>query len=763
MLVVRDVLTFHLPLRTAFRALLADGLPEWNPWLHGGQPILGNPNYAAFYPPTWLALPLPPPQALGLLALAHALLAYAGAWRLLRRLGAEPAAAGLGASGFAAGGFFLSLTSTFNLLCGTAWLPWVVVAALPLLDPEERPRGASLTAVAATAAVLAMQLLAGEPVAVLLSGLALAAVASTRPRLWRRSLPPLAGAAVLAALLAAAQLLPTVAHLQGSPRAGGLAVDTATTWSARPARLLELVYPRLWGDPTRDEEGLYFGWGIHDRDFPYVVSLHSGLLSAVLALAALLAWQVPLRRGLLLAAAAGALLGFGRHTPLYELLREHLPLLAMIRYPEKFLVLTAAVVPLAGALGWQALLAARRRGEVERTSLPIALALAAAVPPAAALATLLWRPEAGEEFVRQHSGLPPSPATVARGIEYLRQEAAVALALAAGVVLLLALLRRRRIPERLLSGAALLLLLLDLAYYGHRLNPTLPRGEILAPPPLALEAAAGAGRVFSSARLDDRPEIALRQGPPGLSQLWTRVRRLDPWAGILFGLAYGPQEDYDLMLTDWGRWSLGSLRRAWPRPQELMPLLGAWNVSTLVLRTSPEELLAALRRGETPPGPARAVPNPEVLPRYRFVAVTGEVAGRRAARGWLAAAGNRVADADACIAPGAPASRVALPGPAALVEVAERGKRIHLRYRAAGPAFLVAAVTFDRRWTATLEDGTAVPLCPTTLGQIGLVVPPGERVVTLLYRDPWVRIGAALSATALLLLLLVLRRRRASS
>ena len=59
---------------------------------------------------------------------------------------------------------------------------------------------------------------------------------------------------------------------------------------------------------------------------------------------------------------------------------------------------------------------------------------------------------------------------------------------------------------------------------------------------------------------------------------------------------------------------------------------------------------------------------------------------------------------------------------------------------------MVAAITFDEGWAGTLEDGSAVTLCPTSLGQIGGVLPAGEHVLTLTYRDAWVRVGAATSA-----------------
>src|SRR3954471_19460265 len=112
----RDIPTFHLPLRTAFRELAAFGLPFWNPWLHGGQPILSNPSYGAFYPPSWLVLAVPPGYALSLLAALHAALAFAGAWRLARRLGCGRGAAALAGVGYSGCGAYLSLLNAFTLL-----------------------------------------------------------------------------------------------------------------------------------------------------------------------------------------------------------------------------------------------------------------------------------------------------------------------------------------------------------------------------------------------------------------------------------------------------------------------------------------------------------------------------------------------------------------------------------------------------------------------------------------------------------------------
>ena len=173
----RDILLFHLPLRACFRNLAAGGvLPVWNPWLNGGQPILSNPGYAAFYPPTWLALPLPPAYALSVLAILHAGIAFAGAWRLARHLGAGSGAAALAAVGYSGGGALLSLLDVYNLFCGMAWFPWVLAFGDDALC---RPAGGAWRRPALLAGLaLAMQLLNGEPSTAVVSALGLLALAA---------------------------------------------------------------------------------------------------------------------------------------------------------------------------------------------------------------------------------------------------------------------------------------------------------------------------------------------------------------------------------------------------------------------------------------------------------------------------------------------------------------------------------------------------------------------------------------------------------
>ncbi|HSM14903.1 MAG TPA: hypothetical protein VLA66_12625, partial [Thermoanaerobaculia bacterium] len=372
-LAVRDFATFHLPLRASLLRLLEAGAPEWNPWIGGGQPVLSDPSYSAFYPATWLGLLLPLGWGFSLAAALHLALAAAGGFVLARRLGARPAVAAFAAVAWSGSGALLSNFHAYTLLAGGAWIPWILVA----VDSGERATEARARRRAGLwlALALALPVLNGEPVTVLCGGLAAGcfAVARSGGRERLKSLGRVASAALLAAALAGIQLVPAIARLADTRRAGGLSRDEALTWSMPPARAIELVEPRAFGDPMRMEDGLYFGWGIQDRDFPFLFSLYASLLALALASVALARWPIPRRGAWTLMAALGIVLALGRFTPIDPFLHDHVPPFSAVRYPEKFFLLTGLALAFAAALGLEHLLREREAGRFRAANLPLAL------------------------------------------------------------------------------------------------------------------------------------------------------------------------------------------------------------------------------------------------------------------------------------------------------------------------------------------------------------------------------------------------------
>jgi len=751
----RDVANFHLPLRLTFRNLAAFGLPVWNPFLNGGQPILSNPSYGAFYPPSWLVFAVPPYFALSLLTILHAGLAFAGAWFLARRLGCGRGAAALAAVGFSGCGVFLSLLSALTLLWSLAWLPWLLAWADEALraQPSERWWRPALIA----GGILGLQILNGEPSTVVLSGLALLALAASAVPAagWRAALRVLLPFA-FALALAAVQLVPTALRLADSPRQR-LSASQATLWSLPPQRLVEIVFPRFFGDPARDVEGRFFGWQLNDLHHPYLESLYPGLLLAVLGVSALIGGGIPRRGAWTLAAAASLFLALGRHNPVYEGLRRTVPILSVMRFPEKLAVLAVLALVVAGFLGWQRLLDERQAGRPQAADLPLALSLVV-LGFALTLTAVLWfAPGAAEWFVASQSALTPDAAARAAGLGYLRMEAGAAIVTSAAVAALLALCRWRRPSSFLLSLLAVALLAADLWHYGHGLLRTLPASLYQTPPPLAQSLLPAGDRIFFEESIEGRLMILPPGGDPRTIVHQTFVLRLSPYAALLWQIPYAFNRDFDLMLTGWGSKAADVLNSERQNPEAFYRYLGVWNAGTLLLaRTSPDQPPAAA-------GPEvqkmRKVRNAFVLPRFRFVPrVTfhpneGSALAAARAAGWNAGREEHVA------APGRPPQTLVYRRPPRLLTTADEGGRIRFDYQAAEGAFFVAAMTFDKGWHAQV-DGKPVAVFPTAACQAGVQLPPGAHRLELRYRDPAVPLGAAVSLVGLIVGSILFRRRQ---
>jgi hypothetical protein len=734
------------------------GSPLWNPWLNGGQPVLSNPSYAAFYPPSWLVFVVPPAYALSLLVVLHAAVAFAGAWWLARRLGAGRGAAALAALGYTGSGASLSLISALTLFCSMAWFPWVIGHADAALRAE---KGKWLRPALLAALCLALQLLNGEPATVVITGLGVLAVALAAAGRHPRSLPRILVPFTLAVLLAAVQWLPTWGRLASSPRAGGLEARRATVWSAPPARLLELAFPRFFGDPTRDHEKLFFGWNLHDRDYPYVPSIYPGLLLTVLAVAALAQWPVPRRAAWGAAFVVGGFLALGRHNPLYEPLREAVPLLAVLRFPEKFAVLAVVSLVFAGALGWGWLIQERGEGRPERADFPLALSLVL-LALAGTLTGLLYQvPRLGEWFVRTHGGPGMTPERIQHGILYLRGEGWAAIATVALVAGLLALCRWRRPPARLLTGLALALLAADLWHYGHGLVQVAPAGVYQGPPPVEVPPDT---RLYVQETFSGDPDFVPRRGyrgDPRLAPVRAAIDRMEPYSALLWHIPYALNEDFDLMLTRWASRSVDTLHQDWGSraSENALHYLGAWNVGTVMLRKDAADWAAESKKDPRAPL-MRVLDNTFVLPRYRFVPRAVFHPDFDSALAAARAEGFAVMRREHAIRSDGPQGEVIYPRLPEPLELTDHGGRLRMRYRSGSRAFFVVASTFDEGWRAEV-DGEPVPAFPTATCQIGVELPEGEHVLELRYRDPLVPAGAVVTLLALVVTgLLLLRARR---
>lgn len=747
----RDIPFFHLPLRLSLRALTQVGPPTWDPWLHGGQPILSNPNYAAFYPPTWLCLVVSPAYSLSLIAMAHMGLAYYGALRLARRLGCGTSTAILAALSFSGGGALLSLLNAFGAFCVLAWLPLILSLALDLAEPPGEDGGAArhwIPRAFYLGLALGLQFLAGEPVFTLITGIALFSILVVAMRRKPRLLGPFLAAGALAALLSSVQLLPTIGRLADSPRGKGVGSAEATAWSMPPSRATEMIFPRLFGDAGRIEEGLFFGWGINDRDYPYVTSLYSGLLLALVGIAALLRGPTARRPAWILMIALSYFLACGRYNPFYGWVREHLPILDLIRYPEKFVVLAVAAIGFAGCVGWQRLLAERDEGRRDRVDFPLVMAgLTFVVALTLALfATLM--PALSLWHVRAHGAPGMSAADHAIGVRYLIHESWFAVGATGAVAGLLALVRFGRTPRRRLEALAVVLTALDLWHYGHRMIKSIAIEAYTKPPVLAQLLGPPRDRIYLQEPRRGETDLFRRIPHSETGVTYAYLTRLEPYSGLLWRLPYALHQDYDLMQTDWARRALLTLSQEGKDRELGLRFMGAWNIGTVILR-KPNEVWTRELVKNPEALPVGLAKNPYLLERFRFVPI---VAFHRTQKEALAVARAQRYALDRrehCVRPGEPPAVVGFPVPPKVKSLDDRVSRVDVSYSAIKGACFVMASTYDPNWRAVV-DGAETPIYPTAASQMAMLVPGGDHVLRLEYRDPLVGYGALVSLVTLL-------------
>jgi hypothetical protein len=207
---IGDLVSSFYPYRTiAARAVREGMLPLWNPYMLSGAPFLANSQSALFYPPNFLYYVLSLPLAWSMGFVIRRVLAALFAALFVRRIGGTT-------WGAIAAGLIFSFCGFLTAWQGQAmsdaaiWLGLICYAVVRL---HAKPDGRSIT-IAAFA--FAMPVLAGHPETaahLTLTGTALALFVFVRePR--SSFIRAFAASGLLAAGLAAVQIIPTIEWLQ---------------------------------------------------------------------------------------------------------------------------------------------------------------------------------------------------------------------------------------------------------------------------------------------------------------------------------------------------------------------------------------------------------------------------------------------------------------------------------------------------------------------------------------------------------------------
>ncbi len=343
-----DLQSYFFPYWAAATRIAHESAPWqhlfWNPWLFAGAPLAANSQGGWFYPLNWPFWLLgdgslqAATRTLHLSLLCHLVLAGWTAYALARRQPLPPEAAFFAGLLYGGGGFLTLHAEHLNQLQGLAWLPLLFLpgAGWPTLG-----LGMILLAGHTQMAFIA----AAGLMLFRLGGALLSPVAPSPPG---RRLGEGAMIAVLAAAMAAPQLVLTLQLSRYSTRAGGLPWREALSFSLPPWSLPRALLPPYLVPPLLPEGVAYLGLG-------------------GLALAGWGLWQAWRRReratllwgGLAL---AGLMLALGGYNPLYLLAaRLRLPGVIQFRAPSRYLALYALAMAELAACGVAALRPSRRR------------------------------------------------------------------------------------------------------------------------------------------------------------------------------------------------------------------------------------------------------------------------------------------------------------------------------------------------------------------------------------------------------------------
>lgn len=736
---LRDLSSFYRPTKHVLREIVEGGeFPFWNRYLSAGQPMAANSEHEVFYPLTWLILL--PSFELGfrLLILVHLYLNAFAMYALLRSMRVGVAAAGIAAFSFALGGLILSTVNLLPYLFSTPWLMLTVLFARRHLIRRSR-RDFALAAL-----FFGIQLLVGEPMTATQTGMIVGIYAVYRgvregsARAVLRKVADVALICVAALALSAVQSLPVVDHLGDSGRSRGFSRDDASQWSTPFARLVELAYPELLGQPADDHLGAYWGRTLYAKGgVPFFYAIYPGLLITAAAAGGFLAR----RRGAALAGTTIVVLvlfAAGGHTPLFDALHAA-GIARYLRYPEKFLIGAIFAITVFAAHCIDDLLRGDER--VRRRT----LAFVAGVTLVAIVATLF----VSEGWFRLVWRLPE---TFDVPLMVVRSRVGWALAIARGLLLLLALRMLPRLRPAVAVSALAGFALLDLAPLSLRTAPRMP-AAFFEPPAVALR--------FPLDRRDYRLiHIAAWRIPSSSARPYSdrRVERhwilrnsMEPNATALYDIPTVVQVDIDqtdllptTQFTD-AAWSLAKLRpRTW-----LDTVAAMSNVRWVAIFRPFPQALAQARGDFMKVQPVQFVEGRR-HPRYYFAS---DVVTIRDQRDFVQKLASDAFGKQTAFVSG-PAFK---PSGGTVHRWTETANTARIEVESAGRGFLVMSVTPHKYWSIAI-DGQPARAIVTNIGYQGIVVPRGRHVVEMRYRNPRIAVGTVISVLALIALAALARR-----
>jgi len=567
----RDLGQYFYPLRFMLaESFQAGALPLWDRHMGMGYPLLADFQSAAFYPPHLFFLVVPFFTAIRVLYLFHYMVAAVGGYLLCRRWNYPPYLSLVGALLFTLGGTVISLTNLLNHFQAAVWLPAVLLIGERLLLTQSWKNFLLLTL------VLVLQFLAGSPefyamsMALLcLDGLRIRAI--ERNVSYQRVFCLFAAANVLVIGLAMVQILPTAELYLESRGREPIVYPEAVLWSLHPLRLLNLFFLDKAVDTTIPSGvGLFLA-----PEIPFFISHYLGAISLV-GVSLWFFYGTRKEKGVLLTLVIISLvLAFGKYTPVYPFLYQHIPFFGIIRFPEKFFFLTYSLLLFITLRGIYEFL----ESDHPPTKGPMMILFS--IPVLMIILYLFLRFETVSlvQLIAWATQSPPTPSTVkgAAGILFSLERQIV---LMVGILLVITLWKYGKIRTNLFQALIVGLVFFDLTS-AHRPHQYLLDADLVYKSPRVIAAPSSErNRIFYYPPNSNlHPSYFSMRGQPSFQKVAGLVfSNLIPNTGVFHGFDY--MQEIDAL----GRWpyrAFLSFANNLP-PDEQFRLLGRLNVEYII-------------------------------------------------------------------------------------------------------------------------------------------------------------------------------------
>lgn len=370
------ILLQFIPWRHLALSQLKNGeIPLWNPYSGMGAPLLANYQSALLYPPTWGLIILEAIGGLSWSAIGHGIFlalhlgfCAVGMKRWLELLGIGNLGQVVGGIAFGLSGYLISRASFQSIIFSASWMPWILLFSQKSILAEGRGRRKNLFWLVV---VVAMNLLAGHAQTSWYSLWTAAAwvfwlslftgKGGWRERWWLvgKNLFLWGYGVGWAALVAAAQLIPTGEYLLNSQRSAGIDREIGLTYSYWPWRFLTILMPNFFGNPAH---GNYWGYANYWED-----AVYSGSMALLLSLFAFgKALQKPkiqpsalLGRDSLrttvyfwgLISLLAMILALGKNLPFYSWLLDNIPGFDLFQAPTRISLVAQFGLAVLAAIG----------------------------------------------------------------------------------------------------------------------------------------------------------------------------------------------------------------------------------------------------------------------------------------------------------------------------------------------------------------------------------------------------------------------------